>query len=65
MVMNEITKEEEGGVGELLCADDLVLLGDGWEESKERNAQWKGEMTEKGLKVDVKGTTLFVLVREL
>ena len=32
----------EGVVGEVLCADDLVLLGDNWKEVESRCSQWRG-----------------------
>ena len=56
----EITKNvREGGVKELFYADDLVLLGDNWEEVDMRNARWKKAVTEKALKLNVRKTKAF------
>ena len=61
VVMDEVTKEvRDGIVKEILYADDLVLLGDGWQEVEERYARWKKALEEKGLKVNVGKTKAFV-----
>ena len=53
--MSKITKDvREGGVKELLFADDLVMLGDSLKEVEMRYAQWKKAAIEKGLLVNVK-----------
>jgi len=60
VVMDVISSEvREGGVKELLYADDLVLLGDSWQEVRERYARWKKALEAKGLKVNVSKTKVF------
>ena len=52
--MDEITQEvKEGCVKELLCDDDLVLLGDSWEKVELRYTQWlkANNYAEKGVNV--------------
>ena len=52
VVMDEVTKDiNVSGVKELLYADDLVLLGDSWQEVDKKCAQQKKALTDKGLKV--------------
>ena len=66
IVMHEITKNgRKSGLKEFLNADDLVLLGDNWEEVEMRYARWKKAVTKKGLKVNVKKLRFFVLTRGL
>ena len=66
MMIVEVTKDvRKSGVKELLYADDLVQLGDIWEEAEKRCAQWKKAVTEKGLKLNLKKKKVFALVREL
>ena len=56
--MNQITKDvREGGVKELLYANDLTMLGDSWEEVEMRYAG-KIVMTE-SLKINKKKTKAF------
>jgi hypothetical protein len=60
VVMDEVTKDvREGVVKEFLYADDLVLLGDSWQEVEERYARWKKALEGKGLKVNVNKTKAF------
>ena len=42
---------------ELIFSDDLVLLGDRWEEVKSRYSQWKRPLKDKGVKVNENKTT--------
>ena len=59
--MDEIKKSvKKGGVSKLLNADDLLLLGDSWEEVKMINAQWKNALPEKGWKPNVKNMNAFL-----
>jgi len=47
--MDEVTKNiREGLMKEILCADDLVLLGDDWKEVESRYSKWKKVISEKG-----------------
>ena len=41
---------------EFLYADDLVIMGDSWEEVEERYVRWKGALESRGLKVNVNKT---------
>ena len=67
LVMDEVAKNvRESGVKELLYADDLLKLGDSWEEVKIKYMlDGKKLLMEKGLKVNVKKRKLSVLMREL
>ena len=52
--MDETVKDaKEGGMKELLYADDLVLLRESWKQVEMRHIQQKRAMMEKGLKVNV------------
>ena len=58
--MVEITKDvRKNGLKALLDDDNLVLIGDSWEEVELRHAQWKKAVTKNGLKVTVKKTKAF------
>jgi len=53
VVMDETSRDvREGGVNEILYADDLVLLGNDWTEVENRYFGWKRAMKEKGMKVN-------------
>ena len=56
-IANDVEKE---GVKELLCDDDLVLLGDSWEEVREIYTWLKKAMTKKCFKMSVKKTKGFL-----
>jgi len=48
VVMDEITRDaREGGIKEILYADDLVLLGDDWTEVENVYSRWKSTIKEK------------------
>jgi len=60
MLMNEISRDvKEGGVTEILYADDLILLGDDWTELENRYSRWKRAIKEKGMKANVCKTKVF------
>ena len=47
LVINEVTKDiREGVVKEMLHADDIVLVGDNWEEVESRYTRWKKALQE-------------------
>ena len=51
LVMDEVTKDiREGVVKEMLYADDIVLVGDNWEEVESQYTHWKKALPEKGQK---------------
>jgi len=59
VVIDEIIRDvREGGVKEILYADDLVLEDD-WTEVENRYSRWKRAMKEKGMKVKVCKTKAF------
>ena len=58
--MDEVTKDiREGVVKEMLYADDIVLVGDNWEEVESRYTRWKKALQEKGMKINVNETKAF------
>ena len=60
LVMDEVTKDiREGVVKEMLYADDIVLVGDNWEEVESRYTRWKKALQEKGMKINVNKTKAF------
>ena len=60
LVMDEVTKDiREGVVKEMLYADDIVLVGDYWEEVESRNTRWKEALQERGIKINVNKTKAF------
>ena len=60
LVMDEVTKDiREGVVKEMLYADDVVLVGDNWEEVESRYTRWKKALQEKGMKINVNKTKAF------
>ena len=49
IAMDEVTRDiREGVVKELLYADDLILLGNSWEEVESRYARWKKALKNHG-----------------
>ena len=51
LVMDEVSKAiRKGVVKEMLYADDIVLVGDNWEEIESRYTRWKKALQEKGIK---------------
>ena len=56
IVMDAVTENVEKGMKEFLYADDLVIMGDSWEEVEEKFVRWKGTLESKGLKVNVNKT---------
>ena len=50
IVMDAITENVEKGMKEFLYADDLVIMGDSWEEVEEKYVRWKDALESKGLK---------------
>ena len=62
--MDEATKDiREGVVKEMLYADDIVLVGDNWEEVESRYTQWKKALQEKEMKIKVNKTKAFYIRR--
>ena len=65
LVMDEVTKGiveciiREGVVKEMLYADDIILVGDNWEEVESRYTRWKKALQEKGMKINVNKTKVF------
>ena len=60
IVMDEVTRDiREGVVKELLYADDLILLGNSWEEVESRYDRWKKAPKNHGLKINVNKTKGF------
>ena len=60
LVMDEVTNDiREGVVKEMLYADDIVLVGDNWEEVESRYTRWKKALQEKGMKKNVNKTKAF------
>ena len=58
IVMDEVTRDtREGVVKDLLYADDLILIGNSWEEVESRYARWKKAL--KKLKINVNKTKRF------
>ena len=54
LVMDEVAKDiREGAVTEMLYVDDIVLVGDNWEEVEYRYTRWKKALQEKGIKIHV------------
>ena len=43
----------------MLYADDIVLVGDNWEEVESRYTRWKKALQEKGMKINVNKTKVF------
>ena len=43
----------------MLYADDIVLVGDKWEEVESRYTRWKKALQEKGMKINVNKTKAF------
>ena len=39
-----------------MYVDDLVIIGDSWEEVEEKYVKWKGALESKGLKVNINKT---------
>ena len=59
--MDEVTKDiRKEVVKEMLYADDIVLVGDNWEEVESRYTQWKKTLREKGMKINVNKTKLSI-----
>ena len=57
IVMDEVTRDiREGVVKELLYADDMILLGNSWEEVESR-VRLKKALKTHGLKINVNKTT--------
>ena len=60
LVMDEVTKDiREGVTKEMRYADDIVLVGDNWEEVESRYTRWKKALQEKGMKINVNKTKAF------
>ena len=55
IVIDAIPENVEKGMKEFLYADDLVIMGDSWEEV-EKYVRWKDALESKGLKVNVNKT---------
>ena len=55
-IMDEATRDLEKGSKSFLYADDIVLLGESWEEVGNRYREWKEALEGKGLKVNVQKT---------
>ena len=65
LVMDEVTKDiREGVVKEMLYADDIVLVGDNWEEVESRYTRWKKALQEKGKKINVNNKTKAFYIRK-
>ena len=65
VVLDDITKDVRGGLlKEILYADDLVLLGDSWEEVEESYSRLKKAFEVKRLKVNLSKTKAFFTGRE-
>ena len=61
LVLEEVTKEaRQGGVKELLYADDLVLTGESREEVGRMLTEWKRAMESKGLRINMEKTKMVV-----
>jgi len=59
--MDEITRDvREGGVKEILYADDMVFLGGDWIKVENKYFRWKKAMKEKDMKVNVCKTKVFL-----
>ena len=56
IAVDEKTKHLKTDLREFLYADDLVLLGESWEEVSAKYAAWKSALESKGLKVNVSKT---------
>ena len=60
LVMDEETKDfRKGVVKEMLYADDIVLIGDNWEEVEFRYTRWKKALQGKRMKINVNKTKAF------
>ena len=59
--MDKVTKDiRQGVVKEMLYADDIVLVGDNWEEVESRYTRWKKALAQqKGMKINVNKTKAF------
>ena len=53
IVVDEKTKHLKTDLREFLYTDDLVLLGESWEEVSAKYTAWKSTLESKGLKVNV------------
>ena len=61
LVLEEVTKEaRQGGVKELLYADDLALTGESREEVGRMLTEWKRAMESKGLRINMEKTKMMV-----
>ena len=60
-IMDEVTRDLEKGSKSFLYADDIVLLGESWEEVGNRYREWKEALEGKGLKVNVQKTKVMKL----
>ena len=47
----------------IFFADDIVLVGDNWEEVESRYTRWKKALQEKGMKINVNKTKAFYTKR--
>ena len=60
LVMDEVTKDiRKGVVKEMLHADDIVLVGDYWEEVESLYTRWKKALQEKEMKINANKTRAF------
>ena len=53
IVMDALTEDLGKNMREFLYADDVVILGDSWEDVGEKYVRWKEALESKGLKVSV------------
>ena len=60
IVMDEVTREiRKGVVKKLPYANNLILLGNSWEEVESRYARWKKALKNHGLKLNINKTKRF------
>ena len=60
LVMDEVNKDiREGVVQEMMYANDIVVVGDNWEEVESRYTRWKKALQDKGIKINVYNTKAF------
>jgi len=56
IVMNVLTDHLNKEMREFSYSDDLVILGNSWEDVSQKYARWKGASESRGLKVNIKKT---------
>lgn len=56
IVLDALTEDLEKNMREVLYADDLVIIGDDWEDVKTKYEKWKYALESRGLKINVDKT---------